>query len=149
MQNLKKEEDPLWDEPKSNFLGYSFYKLEPLVYLMNNLTTTSIISPNGEQVGNLTIDVIPFNEDDAEFDEVPDSPEELIGQQINYKVYIKEAKGLPEHFCSHVFVEYQCFHDNVVNKTKTVSFEAKTLVCREGCESCLGRKFYPPHRVCD
>ena len=87
---------------------------------MNNLTTTSIISANGEQVGNLTIDVIPFNEDESEFDEVPDSPEELIGQPINYKVFIKEATNLPDNFCINCYVEYTSFHDNVVNKTKPV-----------------------------
>lgn len=118
---MKKQEDPLWDEPKANFLGYSFFKLEPLVYLMNNLITTSIISPNGDQVGSLTVDVIPVNEDETEFEEVPDSPDELIGFPLNYKVYIKNATNLPENFCSNSYVEYTCFHDsNVINKTRPV-----------------------------
>jgi len=87
---------------------------------MNNLTTTSIISATGEQVGSLTVDVQPYNEDESEFDEVPDSPDELIGQPINYKVYIKEATNLPENFCTNCYIDYTSFHDNVVNKTKAV-----------------------------
>ncbi len=89
---------------------------------MNNLTTTSIISPNGDQLGSMTIDVIPFNEDEAEFEEVPDSPDELIGQPINYKVFINEAIDLPDNFCSNVYVEYTSYHDNITNKTKMVCF---------------------------
>ena len=54
---------------------------------MSNLTTSTIISPIGEQVGNLVIDIIPYNEDEQEFDEVPDSPEELIGQPINFTMF--------------------------------------------------------------
>ena len=34
--NLKNEDDPLWDESKPNLLGYAFYKLEPICYLMSN-----------------------------------------------------------------------------------------------------------------
>ena len=30
IQNIKKEEDPLWDEPKPSLLGCAYYKLEPV-----------------------------------------------------------------------------------------------------------------------
>lgn len=105
-------------------LGYCFYKLEAVAYLMRNPFPCSIISINGSCVGNLSCDVIPYDEDGNEFEDVPEHPSELIGQPLNFKVYIKEANELPENFCKGVQVEYSSFHDNAVYKTKV--FEEKT-----------------------
>ena len=80
LQNLKNEDDPLWDEAKQVLIGYSFYKLEPLSYLIGNLSELAIISPNGNMIGKLKVDVAPHDEDGNEFDEVPETPSELIGQ---------------------------------------------------------------------
>jgi hypothetical protein len=115
---LKKEEDPLWDENKPTLLGYCFYKLEPLAYLMTNQFTCSIISTSGLCVGNLTVDIIPHDEDGNEFDEIPDDPNELIGQPLSFKVYIKDCKDLPDNFCRAVQIEYVSFVDNIVYKSK-------------------------------
>jgi kinesin family member 13 len=122
--NLKNEDDPIWDEPKPTLLGYTFYKLEPLAYLMSNPTTSSIISPNGLQMGSLNIDIIPHDDDNNEYEEIPEDPSELIGQPLNFRVYIKEGKDLPENFCRGVQVEYTSFHDNVTYKTDV--FEEKS-----------------------
>ena len=35
IQNIKKEEDPLWDEGKPILLGYAFYRLEPVAFLIS------------------------------------------------------------------------------------------------------------------
>ncbi len=125
---MKKEDDPLWDESKPTLLGYCFYKLEPMSYLMRNPFTCSIISTNGLCVGNLTVDVIPHDEDGSEFDEIPDDPNELIGQPLNFKVYVKECKDLPDNFCKGIQVEYTCFVDNIVYKTKTNEERNKTQI---------------------
>lgn len=122
--NLKNEDDPIWDEPKPTLLGYTFYKLEPLAYLMSNPTTSSVISPNGLQMGNLNIDIIPHDDDNNEYEEIPEDPSELIGQPLNFRVYIKECRDLPENFCRGVQVEYTSFHDNVTYKTDV--FEEKS-----------------------
>ena len=117
--SIPKEEDPLWDQPKQSLLGYVFYKLEPIAYLMSNISTISIISVNGDIMGTLSVDVIPHDENGNEFDEIPEYPSDLIGQSLNFSVYIKECKDLPEKFCKNLQVEYTSFHDNVVYKTKT------------------------------
>lgn len=124
-QNLKNDEDPLWDEPKPTILGYTFYKLEPLAYLMNNPTTSSIISCNGQCLGSLVTDIIPVDDDGNIFEEIPDEPYELIGQPLNFKINIKEAKDLPENFCRDVQVEYTSFYDNIVHRTKVVKDKNK------------------------
>jgi hypothetical protein len=128
---LKNDEDPLWDEPKPTILGYTFYKLEPLAYLMNNPTTSSIISCNGQCLGSLVTDIIPVDDDGNMFEEIPDEPYELIGQPLNFKINIKEAKDLPENFCRDVLVEYTSFYDNIVHRTKVVKDKNKNPVFDE------------------
>ena len=128
---MKNEEDPLWDEPKPNLVGCCYYKLEPLAYLMNNPTTSSIINPNGNCMGTLVSDIIPVDDDGNVFDEIPDDPMELIGQPLNFRVFIKEAKDLPENFCKEVYVEYTSFFDNVANKTKICLEKSKNPVFEE------------------
>ena len=110
--SLSKEDDPLFDQPKQSLLGYAFYKLEPLAYLMNNCTTIPIISVNGDSEGNIIIDVVPINEKGELYEEIPENPKDLVGQNFKYYVHIKEVKDLPEHFCQNLQVEYTSFADN-------------------------------------
>ena len=88
LNTITKEDDPLWDEPQHRLLGYAFYKLEPVVYLMSNVSSISIISPDGNTMGQLDVDIIPHDENENEYDEVPESPSELIGQSLMFKVSI-------------------------------------------------------------
>ena len=118
LENLKNEDDPLWDEAKPVLIGYSFYKLEPLSYLIGNQSEIAIISPNGNMIGKLEVDVAPHDEDGNEFDEVPETPSELIGQCLQYKVCIYEVKNIPKNFSSNLKVEYQCFTDHTNLSTK-------------------------------
>ena len=118
IQNLKKEDDPLWDEAKPVLLGYAFYRLEPVSYLMSNESQISVVSPNGEVVGKIEVDIIPHDENGLEFDEVPDNPNELIGQTLLYKVVIKNLQSISKNFSYDVHVEYQCFYDHSTIKTK-------------------------------
>ena len=118
LSTITKEDDPLWDEPTHSLLGYAFYKLEPIVYLMSNPSSVSIISPNGTVMGQLDVDIIPHDENDNEYDEVPESPSELIGQSLCFKVCIIGVKNLPPNFCRNLKVEYQTFYDRQVNYTK-------------------------------
>ena len=119
LQKLKNEEDPLWDEAKPILIGYSFYKLEPLSYLISNKSELAIISPNGNMIGKLEVDVVPHDEDGDEFEEVPENPIEIIGQCLQYKVCIYAVKNIPKNFSNELKVEYQCFNDNSNFSTKT------------------------------
>lgn len=122
--NLNRDEDPLWDEHKPCLLGYAFYKLEPLAYLINNLSTCNIVGTNGVINGTVMLDIIPLDEDGNEFDDIPEDLNELIGTPINFKIYIKEASDLPENFCRGTYVEYTSLDDKLVYQTKII--EEKT-----------------------
>ena len=118
IQNLTREDDPLWDEAKPVLLGYAFYLLEPVSYLMSNESQINIVSPNGEAVGKIEVDVIPHDEFGNEFEDVPETPNELIGQTLLYKVAIKRIKGLAKNLSYDLYVEYDCFYDHTTIKTK-------------------------------
>ena len=127
IQNIKKEEDPLWDEPKPSLLGCAYYKLEPLAYLMNNKFCIGIISNKGNTVGKLDVDVIPYDQDGSEYDEVPDQPKELIGQSLNFKVCIYKCSEIPENFCRNLYIEYKMLLDNSFNKTKIYNTDENNI----------------------
>ena len=118
IQNIQKEEDPLWDEGKPILLGYSFYKLEPVAYLMSNKSNLPILSPIGNIMGILEMDVIPHDENGNEYEEVPELPSELIGQSLLYKVKIISIKDIPKNFSANLRIEYQYFYDHSIINTK-------------------------------
>ena len=121
---LPKDEDPLLDTPQQSLLGYAFYKLEPLAYLMSNCTSIPIISINGEVEGSVTIDVVPVDENGKEFEEIPENPMDLVGENLQFYVHIKEVKDLPDNFCKGVQIEYT-FFDNQNYKTKIYNEDGK------------------------
>ena len=114
ISELPKEEDPLYDKPQQSLLGYAFFKLEPLAYLMNNCIGIPIISVNGENEGSIIVDVIPVDENGNTFEEIPEDPNDLIGENF-----------LPEYFCKGLQVEYTSFSDNKNYKTKKYNEEGK------------------------
>ena len=125
ISELPKEEDPLYDKPQQSLLGYAFFKLEPLAYLMNNCIGIPIISVNGENEGSIIVDVIPVDENGNTFEEIPEDPNDLIGENFKFIVEIKEVKDLPEYFCKGLQVEYTSFSDNKNYKTKKYNEDGK------------------------
>ena len=127
ISEIPKDEDPLYDKPQQSLLGYAFFKLEPLAYLMNNCVSIPIISVNGENEGSIIIDVIPVDEHGNMFDEIPEDPMDLVGENFKFIVDIKEVKDLPDNFCKDLQVEYTSFHDNKNYKTKKYNESGKEI----------------------
>ena len=123
LTKVPNEENPLYDTPHKSLLGYAFYKLEPLSFLMNNCTSIPIISVNGDLEGTIVIDIVPTNKDGELFKDIPKDPNELIGQNLNFYIHIKECNDLPENFCKSLQVEYSSFIDNNNYKTKVYNEE--------------------------
>ena len=118
ISNIQKEKDPLLDNPNHFLLGYAFYKLVPMAYLMSNCVTVPIISVNGNIQGNITINIVPITKNFREFSKIPQDPMDLIGKNIKYYIHIKECADLPENFCKGIQVEFISFSDEMVYKTK-------------------------------
>lgn len=85
---------------------------------MANESQISVVSPNGDVVGQITVDIIPHDENGYEYEEVPESPSELIGQTLYYKVAIMNLQNIAKNFSYDLHVEYQCFYDHSIVKTK-------------------------------
>ena len=123
LSKLPKEEDPLIDTPHKSLLGYAFYKLEPVSFLMSNCTSIPIIAVNGDLQGTIVIDVVPVDKEGNQFKDIPKDPKELVGQSLNFYVHIKECNDLPENFCKCLQVEYTSFIDSNDYKTKVYNEE--------------------------
>jgi len=100
------DEDPLWDPPEENLLGKGYYSLKPLGLLFDNPFDILIISTTGGDAGFLRMNIIPVDEDGVALDEGPETPEELVGQFINFRVEISEAWNLPQSWANNVYCEY-------------------------------------------
>ena len=142
IQNIKKEEDPLWDKGKPLLLGYAFYRLEPVAYLMSNRSTLPIISPEGDIMGTMDVDIVPHDDKGREFDEIPDLPSELIGQKLLYKVRIFNIKNIPKNFSANLKVEYQSFYDLSITSTKVYNENAEyNKFINEKCNLDINEEF--------
>lgn len=65
-------------------------------------------------MGKLEVNIIPVDQDgESELPEdmIPDEPEDLEGQRIDFLIDIKQATDLPDNFCRDVYCEYQFFLD--------------------------------------
>ena len=156
ISEIPKDEDPLYDKPQQSLLGYAFFKLEPLAYLMNNCVSIPIISVNGENEGSIIIDVIPVDEHGNMFDEIPEDPMDLVGEHFKFIVDIKEVKDLPDNFCKDLQVEYTSFHDNKNYKTKKYNESGKetSFIIGEKFEHEIGYlteediEFFKKDKIC-
>ena len=98
---------------------------------MGNPAKISVISQIGTCVGQISCDVIAHDDDNNEYDEVPSDPFDLVGQSLNFCVYIKDASDMPDNFCNGIFVEYTSFTDNIDYKTKAIEEKTRNPVFEE------------------
>lgn len=72
-------------------IGEAYYRLEPLGYLIDNPVTLKLISKSYSLYGMIDLNVIPCdstgNEEPPE-EMLPDGPEDLLNQQIDFIVEI-------------------------------------------------------------
>ena len=97
-------------------IGQSFIALEPLGLQFENFLDATILSIDGKggTQGTLTIGYAPCtpegvtDEEELPEDFMVESPSELVGKEnLYFKVYVKNAVGLPAAMNSNVFVTYQ------------------------------------------
>lgn len=77
-------------------------------------------------MGKLEVNIIPVDKDgESEVDEdiIPDDPEDLIGERIDFIVEIKQAQELPINFCRDIQCEYQFYLGE--EKYQTIKVEGK------------------------
>lgn len=99
---------------------------------MNNESSSSIISRD-KVVGYLITDIIPIEDGKPlrDNENPPEDPYDLTGNTLDFVVYIKEAKDLPSLYCKDIQVEYECFYDKCIYKTKILSAKSRNHVFNE------------------
>ena len=100
------DEDPLWDPPEETLIGKGYYSLKPLGLLFDNPFDILIISATGGDAGYLRMNIIPIDDSGEMCEEGPDTPEELVGSLINFRVEINEARNLPQSHSNNVYCEF-------------------------------------------
>lgn len=129
------ETDPFWDPPNPVLIGQSFIQLEPLGLQFENFIDATVLSIDGAggSQGQLTIGYAPCtvdgNLDEEELDEdfMVNDCSELVGKEnLHFKVYVKNAIGLPKDMCTNPFVTYQFKFDKNVYRTEPVEGAVST-----------------------
>lgn len=109
MPEVTEDENPFYDVPEPVLIGYAYYKLEGLSWLLDNPSTTSIISSTFEVFGKLNLNVIPVDPEgnkDLPDTMFPDEQEELLDKRLDFIVQIDDANDLPDDFCRDVYAQY-------------------------------------------
>lgn len=91
--------------------------------MMDNSGCLSIFDSKPRIVGKLEMNIIPVCADgESELPDymLPERPEDIIGQRLDFVVEISRAQNLPEDFCKDVFCEYTFFLGEEKFTTKTV-----------------------------
>lgn len=101
---LSKEEDPFWDPPEPILVGKAYYALSHLANLFDNPFDAKIIDATRMQAaGKLMVNLVPTDAE-GKASESPladkiESPEDLIGERVDFLIKVTDAKGLPEDLC--------------------------------------------------
>lgn len=116
-------DDPFYDMMEPLLIGQAYYKLEPLAYLIDNPTTSKLVSQSFAMYGTVDVNIIPCDpsgQDEPAEELIPDEPEDLLNQSIDFIVDISKAEQLPKDFCKDVYCEYTFYLDETPFRTTTV-----------------------------
>lgn len=108
------QDDPFYDRMEPMLIGQAYYKLEGLAYLMDNPVTMTLVSQSFSLYGTIDVNIIPCDTTGTEEppeEILPEEPEDLLNQNIDFIVEIAKADKLPKDFCRDVFCEYNFYLD--------------------------------------
>lgn len=124
-----KETDPFWDPPQPIQIGVSFLSLKALSYVFECDTPVKIFSSEGTSAvrGQLSCSYWPSDEagtgepDDSMMIDDEQSPFDLVGKNLYFRVEILRADSLPPELCKDTFVTYELkCEPGILFKTKEV-----------------------------
>ena len=104
---LSPDKDPLFDPPEETLIGKGYYSLKPLGLLFDNPLYILIIPATGGDAGFLRMNIVPIDEGGQIVEDGPDTPEELVGSLINFRMGIYEARNLPQSHSNNIYCEFQ------------------------------------------
>lgn len=108
-KDLPREQDPFFEEQQPLLLGQAYYMLGGLPYLLDNPRQVPIIAPNNDVHGQIHMNIVPCDDtgnEDLDEEQMPDEPEGLLNERLDFKVKIEKLTNLPEDFCRNIYCEY-------------------------------------------
>lgn len=64
--------------------------------------------------GNLLVNIIPTDAEGkipSPLEDKIETPEDMVGERLDFKITVKEAKGLPDERCRDPFITYAFYTD--------------------------------------
>ena len=123
--DISKEKDPFYEDiNQEQLIGTSQLFLQPLSFNVELNEQLEILDYRGNEIGFLNIELTPCDEKGCEFNELDDnfvdSPLELVGHSLHFKLKLHGCRGLSSRFTD-VYVKYRMFLDAEFHQTSTVS----------------------------
>lgn len=123
--DLPQDKDPFYDDPKADFhIGSVKVWLQSISYLIESNEVLDITDFKGSSVGKLMVMVVPCDPKGKEYTEKDDkfveNPDVLLGKDIDFKIKIVNARGLPNRFTD-VYCKYQVYLEENYTQTKPIS----------------------------
>ncbi|KAF0296590.1 Kinesin-like protein KIF28P [Amphibalanus amphitrite] len=122
--DLPESQDPFREPPDTEvMIGVCQVVLQPLAFQVELKDQVEISNYKGAEVGVLNLEVVPCDASGKEYkeedDRFVDSPDMLIGKDVNFVVKINSARGLPKSYMD-VYCKYKVYLEDD-HKTKMVS----------------------------
>ncbi|CAG0885568.1 unnamed protein product [Darwinula stevensoni] len=118
---LPVERDPFREDPNTEVrIGTVNIFLQPIAYMVELKEQLDIIDLKGK-VGVMNVEVVPCNAKGKEYVEADDmfvdTPEELVGKELHFKVKILDCRGLPNKY-KDIYCKYKDYMGDSEIKTK-------------------------------
>ncbi|XP_060555492.1 kinesin-like protein KIF28P [Ruditapes philippinarum] len=121
---VPQDKDPFYDDPKADFhIGSVKMWLQSVSYMIESNETLDVTDFKGSPVGKMSIGVFPCDPKGKEFTEKDDKfvedPNALVGKNIDFKVKIVNARGLPNKYTD-VYCKYKVYLEDKFTQTKAI-----------------------------
>ena len=106
------ENDPFYDSVQHQLVGSSLMYMDSLSYFLEFEDLVPVIDYRGEQVGSLSVKVVPKKCGEKKLTEqlIDDAGEmhvrDHMGQLYEFAISIRAGKGLPKGLCCNLFVSF-------------------------------------------
>ena len=138
MYNNYEEEDDDWDLPEERdpfqedlnqeiTIGTVQVFLQPIAYMVEMKEQLNITDMKGNKIGVMNVEVAPCDSTGREYNEAEDmfvdSPDELVGKEINFVFKLVNCRGLPNKYTD-VHCKYRVYLDEETHSTEKISLTA-------------------------
>ncbi|KAL3836511.1 hypothetical protein ACJMK2_021937 [Sinanodonta woodiana] len=121
--DLPPETDPFYEDVKvDSHIGSVKVYLKSLAFLIDANEQLDITDYRGQEIGKLNIELLPCDAKGkvmGDQDVFVENPNDLVGKDINFKLKITSARGLPAKFTD-IYVKYKFYLEEQFTQSKII-----------------------------